>query len=65
MSEVLNEVLTAAEAASLWRLDDSTVKRACQQERIKARKSGRIWLVTRRDMEEVYGPQPGRDDANA
>ena len=58
MSEALNEVLTASEAATLWGLDASTVKRACQQGRIEARKSGKVWLVTFVEMERVYGPQP-------
>jgi excisionase family DNA binding protein len=64
-TEQLNEVLTAAEAAALWGLDDSTVKKACQKGRIEARKSGRVWLITRTDMEKVYGPQPGEDDKDA
>lgn len=58
--DVLNEVLTATEAAALWGLSESTVKRAClrKSKGIQARKSGKVWLVARVEMERVYGPQP-------
>lgn len=52
---VLDEVLTAAEAAALYGLDDSTVKKACQEMRILARKSARTWLVIRADAEMLWG----------
>ena len=57
----LEEVFTATEAAELWGLDASTVKRSCWQGRFKqheARKAGGTWLVTRAGMERLYGPQP-------
>jgi hypothetical protein len=61
--EIFNKVLTASEAAELWGLDPSTVKRACQQGRFtasEARKSGGTWLVTVEGMKRVYGPVQGR-----
>ncbi|SHN84733.1 helix-turn-helix domain-containing protein [Desulfitobacterium chlororespirans] len=54
----LDDVFTAAEAAALWGLDESTVKKACLQGRFRhyeAKKSGWPWLVTRQGMERLYG----------
>lgn len=53
--------MAATEAATLWGLEASTVKRACQQGRMPARKSGGTWLVTKAGMERVYGPQPAAE----
>jgi hypothetical protein len=58
MMNLLNEVLTASEAARLWSLDESTIKRACQQgrfERDEYRHAGRVWLVLRSAVERLYG----------
>jgi DNA-directed RNA polymerase specialized sigma24 family protein len=52
---ILNEVLTAAEAAELYKLDTTTIKKACQQGRLICRKAKGTWLVTRKEMEEKYG----------
>jgi hypothetical protein len=52
---ILNEVLTAAEAAELYKLDPTTIKKACQQGRLICRKSKGTWLVTKKEMEERYG----------
>lgn len=52
---ILDEVLTATEAAELYKLDLTTVKKACQQGRIECRKAKGTWLVTRQAMEEKYG----------
>lgn len=52
------EVLTATEAAAIWGLDESTVKKACQQGRFEAgeyRKTGKEWLVTIAGMRRVFG----------
>jgi hypothetical protein len=64
----LNNIYTAAEAAILWELEESTVRRACWEERlrpgIETRKSPPkdrgIWLVTREGMERLYGKR--KDD---
>jgi hypothetical protein len=56
----LTNIFTASEAARLWQLDESTVKKACQQGRFtedEARKSGGTWMVTRAGMERVYGKE--------
>lgn len=64
MSEIDN-VLTVPEAAELWGLDPSTIKRACTGQKGypplfrpgEARKAKGVWLVTRLAMERVYGSQ--------
>ncbi len=61
----LFEVYTAAEAAEIWGLSPITVQQACSGYKGRpprfaqdeARKSGRIWLVTREGMERLYGKQ--------
>ncbi len=57
-NDVLKEVLTAAEAADLWNMDVSTVKKACNTNRIECRKSKGTWLVTKKGMEQLYGEMP-------
>lgn len=56
-----SDIFTAAQAARLWGLDESTVKKACEQKRLiygeECKKSGRPWIVTRAGMERLYGPQ--------
>ena len=59
----INDVLTASEAAKMYGLDESTLRRACTGQKgypprftdEECRKSGRIWLITRAGMERVYG----------
>lgn len=54
----LYKILTASEAAALWDLEGSTVRRAAWEGRIKYRKSAGTLLVTMADMRERYGPMP-------
>ena len=59
----INDIVTATEAAKLWGLDPSTVKRACQQGRFaadEARKSAGTWLITTIGMERLYGAKPSK-----
>jgi len=59
--EIRNElfqVLTAAEAAQLWNLEESTVRRALWQGRLTGRKSGGTHLVSMAEMKAAYGPMP-------
>jgi hypothetical protein len=61
MSEnLLLQVISASEAARLWYLDPSTVKKAIYTRRngLEARKSGRDWLVTVRSCEKRWGKCP-------
>ena len=54
----LYEILNASEAARLWDLDESTVRRAVWEGRMPSRKSGGVNLVTQAAMREKYGPMP-------
>lgn len=59
----LKEVMTAAEAAVIWKKSPVTIQQACSGYKKapprftekEARKAGRIWLVTRAGMERLYG----------
>lgn len=55
---ILNQVFSTSEAERLWGLATGTVRKALDRETIQGRKSWRTWLVSRRDMEVHYGPQP-------
>jgi len=59
----LYEVMNASEAARLWDLDESTVRRAIWDGRMKSRKSGGVNLVTQTVMREKYGPMPEHNAA--
>lgn len=62
---LLEEVMTAAEATEKWQMNPRTVQQSCTgykggKSRFtedEARKAGRIWLVTRAGMERVFGPE--------
>lgn len=59
----LNDVLTTAEAAQLYGLNDATLRMACGGQKglppifttEECRKSGRTWLILKSAMERVYG----------
>ena len=53
--EVLGEVITAAEAATLYGLAEDSVRKACQRHQLVARKSGGTWLLLREDAESRWG----------
>ena len=61
--KALHEVMTATEAVIRWSIAIRTIQQACTGYRggkprftsAEARKTGRIWLGTRADMERVYG----------
>ena len=56
----LDEVLTVSEAARMWSLEDSTIKKRCESGRFapgEYRKADRNWLMLRSAMERVYGPE--------
>lgn len=62
----LREVMTIKEASELWRKPLGTIKAACMGQHgypprfrsDECRQSGKIWLITRKGMERVYGKQP-------
>jgi hypothetical protein len=54
----INSVMTAQEAAKLWKLKQSTVRNACLAGRFadgEFRKSAGTWLVTVGGMARLYG----------
>lgn len=61
----IDDVMTTAEAAERWGLSQTSVKQLCtgaqgRPPRLligECRKSGRTWLVTRKGMERLYGPE--------
>jgi hypothetical protein len=64
--EILQAVMTAAEAAERWGKSDRTVRQACTgykgaAPRFKAgefRQSGKVWLITVEGMTRVFGDEP-------
>jgi hypothetical protein len=46
----LTAVMTAQEAAQIWRLSRNAVSDACRRGALRGRKSGQTWLVTIEDM---------------
>ncbi len=52
------EILTSTEAEQLWKLKPGTVRRACREGRLKARKSAGTWLTTKGEMVKQYGKIP-------
>jgi excisionase family DNA binding protein len=48
--KILHSVLTAQEAAQLWRLSRNAISDACRRGALPARKSGQTWLITFEDM---------------
>lgn len=63
--ELLNHVMTVAEAAKRWGKSVVTVRQACtgykkaapRFRENEARRSGATWLVTRDGMTRVFGPE--------
>lgn len=56
---ILCDVMTFAEASEKWGLGESTLRSAIHSDRfiegVDYKKSGKVWLVTRKAMERVYG----------
>ena len=54
---LLDEVMTAAEAAEIWGKSPGTGYKGNAPRFLptEARKAGRIWLVTREGMNRLYG----------
>lgn len=56
------QIITAAEAGKLWRLEDSTLRRAIMEGRLVSQQSGKVHLVDTADVRQVYGePKPEVD----
>ena len=60
--DCLQEILTVAEAAAEWGIEEEALRRACQRGAFReneVRKSGQTWLLTRAGMERRFGaPRP-------
>lgn len=59
----LREILTLKEAAEIWGIKWETLKKRMQiqtnlVENIDYRKAPRVWLITEKGMEKLYGPKP-------
>lgn len=52
------ETVTAVEAAQLWNLEKSTVRRAIWEGRLTGRKSSKVNLVALTEMRQTYGEMP-------
>lgn len=48
--DCLTAVMTAQEAARIWRLSRNAVSDACRRGALRGRRSGQTWLVTVADM---------------
>lgn len=61
--ELLQEILTATEAAEIWGLGTNTVRQACSGyskapprfTTEECRQSGRTWLITKEGMYRLFG----------
>jgi len=57
-NNIIYHVLSLQEAAGIWKLDDSTLRRAISSGRFRPdeyRKTGRNYIILRSAMERVYG----------
>jgi hypothetical protein len=63
MSNPFEGLLSFGEASAEWGLNESTLRRAVFDKRLKEdeeiRKFGKQWVITREAMERHYGP-PGQ-----
>ncbi|NJD02779.1 MAG: helix-turn-helix domain-containing protein [Ruminiclostridium sp.] len=55
----ISEVLTFSEAAEIWNIDPSTLRHRVTGEELNEgidyRKSGKVWLISRKAIERLYG----------
>ena len=67
--EILQAVMTTAEAAERWQKADITIRQACTgyknaPPRFKEgeiRRSGKVWLITVEGMTRVFGQEPKKE----
>jgi excisionase family DNA binding protein len=55
IKELRVDMLTVAEVAASYRINDRTVREAIHKGWLKARKSGGTWLIRRQDAHERWG----------
>jgi len=60
---MLNEIMSFMEAATIWGLNDSTLRKLVNTskvvEGVDYKKSGNVWLITRDCMVRIYGEREG------
>lgn len=56
---ILDEVMTTSEACLKWGLSESTIRQSIRNNRliedVEYRKSGKVWIITKKAMERLYG----------
>lgn len=56
---MIENILTFKEASEKWGLNDSTLRKLVTTDKLKEgidyRKSGNVWLITKKAMESLYG----------
>lgn len=63
MSNILDQVLTAAEADELYGMGKGTTRKYCHLDRFKTkRQSGSTWLVTKEECDLLYGKISGNHE---
>lgn len=62
---MLDDIMSAAEAEERWQLPPGAIRQAAFQGKLDpyidvglAKKSGRVWLVHKQVMVELFGPEP-------
>lgn len=59
MKNVFDDLLSLKDAAKLWHLEESTIRKAIANNRFAVgkdvKKFGKQWVITKSAMEEVYG----------
>jgi hypothetical protein len=59
MNNILDKIMTFAEATEKWGLADSTLRKLATTDKIKEgidyRKSGKVWIITEDAMQRIYG----------
>ena len=64
----LDDIMTTQEAGERWNVPADSIKQCCLKRYAnkqftddEARKSGKMWLVTRQGMERLYGKEMDHD----
>lgn len=52
--------ISATEAAQLLGVDTSTIRRACDKDRLKCKKSGGVWIVDVKSLDDFVKWNAGR-----
>lgn len=59
---IFEQLLSFADAATLWHINDSTLRKAVAQGRLTigedVQKYGKQWIITIAAMERLYGKKP-------